>query len=101
MWHALDNREKYTRFWWEKNEGKRPLGRLRRGWEDVVRMDLREKGWGSTEWIQLAEDTDQYRAVVKVVMTASFITFLQQIPWIRLLQRIVAHIVTTMSLVAS
>jgi hypothetical protein len=36
-------------------EGKRPLGRPRRMWEDGIRMDLREMGWGSIEWIQLAE----------------------------------------------
>jgi hypothetical protein len=35
-------------------EGKRPLGRPRRRWEDRVRMDLREIGWGSVDWTQLA-----------------------------------------------
>jgi hypothetical protein len=35
-------------------EGKRPLGRPRRRWEDGIRIDLREIGWGSVEWIQLA-----------------------------------------------
>jgi hypothetical protein len=42
-----------------KPEGKRPLGRLRRRWEDNIRMDLREKGWGGMDWIDLAQDTDQ------------------------------------------
>jgi hypothetical protein len=37
-----------------KPEGKRPLGRPRRRWEDGIRMDLIEIGWGSVEWIQLA-----------------------------------------------
>jgi hypothetical protein len=36
-------------------EGKRPLGRPRCRWEDGIRMDLRETGWGSVEWTQLAE----------------------------------------------
>jgi hypothetical protein len=44
MWHAWKMREKCTRFWWE-NSKERPLGRARRGWEDGIRMDLREIGW--------------------------------------------------------
>jgi hypothetical protein len=51
-----------------KPEGKRPLGRPRRRWKDGIRMDLREIGWGSVEWIQLAQDRDWWRAVVNVVM---------------------------------
>jgi hypothetical protein len=39
-----------------KPEGKRPLGRPRSRWEDGIRMDLRETGWGSVDWIQLAQD---------------------------------------------
>jgi hypothetical protein len=41
-----------------KPEGKRPLERPRHRWEDGIRMDLRETGWGSVDWIQLAEDRD-------------------------------------------
>jgi hypothetical protein len=37
-----------------KSEGKRPLGRPRRRWENGIRRDLRENGWGSVEWIKLA-----------------------------------------------
>jgi hypothetical protein len=51
-----------------KPEGKRPLGRPRRRWEDGIRMDLREIGWGSLDWIQLAQDRDRWRAVVNTVM---------------------------------
>jgi hypothetical protein len=51
-----------------KAEGKRPLGRPRRKWEDGFGMDLREIGWGSVEWIQLAQDRDRCRAVVNAVM---------------------------------
>jgi hypothetical protein len=51
-----------------KPEGKRPLGRPRCRWEDGIRMDLREIGWGSVDWIQLAGDRDQWRAPVNVVM---------------------------------
>jgi hypothetical protein len=51
-----------------KPEGKRPLGRPRRRWEDGIRMDLREIGWGSVDWIQLAQNRDRWRAVVNTVM---------------------------------
>ena len=47
--------EVHTGFWWGKREGKRPLGRPRRRWEDNIRMDLQEVGLG---WIDLAEDMD-------------------------------------------
>jgi hypothetical protein len=42
-----------------KPEGKRPLGRPRRRWEDNNRMDLREIGWGGIDWIDLAQYRDQ------------------------------------------
>jgi hypothetical protein len=57
-----------------KPEGKRPLGRPRRRWEDGIRMDLREIGWGSVDWIQLAEDRDRWRAVVCAVMNLRVLT---------------------------
>jgi hypothetical protein len=49
-------------------EGKRPLGRPRRTWEDGIRMDLREIGWGSVDWIQVAQDRDRWHALVNMVM---------------------------------
>ena len=51
-----------------KPEGKRPLGRPRGRWEDNIKMDLREVGCDPGEWIDLAEDRDQWRAYVRVVM---------------------------------
>jgi hypothetical protein len=51
-----------------KPEGRRPLGRPRRRWEDGVRMDLREIGLGVVDWILLAQDTDRWRGVVSAVM---------------------------------
>jgi hypothetical protein len=51
-----------------KHEGKRPLGRPRRRWEDGIKMDLREMGWGGVEWIHVAQDRDRWRAVVNAVM---------------------------------
>jgi hypothetical protein len=53
-----------------KPEGKRPLGRPRRRWEDEIRIDLREIGLGGVcvDWIRLAQDRDRWRAVVSAVM---------------------------------
>jgi hypothetical protein len=48
-------------------EGRRPLGRTRRRWEDNIKMDLQEVGWGM-DWIELAQDRDMWRAVVNAVM---------------------------------
>jgi hypothetical protein len=42
-----------------KPEGKRPLGRLRCRWVDEIKMDRRERGWVSVDWIDLAQDSDQ------------------------------------------
>jgi hypothetical protein len=51
-----------------KPEVKRPLGRPRRRWEDRLKMDLGEIGWGGVEWIHLAQDRDRWLAVVSAVM---------------------------------
>jgi hypothetical protein len=51
-----------------KPEGERPLGRTRHRWEDGIRMDLREIGLRGVDWIRLAQDRDQWRAVVSAVM---------------------------------
>jgi hypothetical protein len=49
-------------------EGRRPLGRPRRRWEDNIKTDLREIGFGDVDWIHLAQDRDRWRAVVNTVM---------------------------------
>jgi hypothetical protein len=49
-------------------EGKRPLGRPRRRWVDNIKMDLKEIGWDGGDRIDLAQDTDQWRALVNAVM---------------------------------
>jgi hypothetical protein len=46
----------------------RPLGRPRRRWVDNIKMDLREIGWDGMDWINLAQDRDQWRALVNTVM---------------------------------
>jgi hypothetical protein len=51
-----------------KPEGKRPLGRPRHGWVDNIKIYFREIGWFSMDWIDMAEDTDQWRALVNTVM---------------------------------
>jgi hypothetical protein len=51
-----------------KPEGRRPLGRPRRRWEDNIKMDLRVVEWGRMDWISLAQDRDRWRAVVNAVM---------------------------------
>ena len=51
-----------------KPEGKRTLGRPRRRWEDNIKMDLREVGCDSRDWITLNEDSDQWRAYLRAVM---------------------------------
>ena len=51
-----------------KPEGRRPLGRPRRRWEDYIKMDLQEVGCGGIDWIELAVDRNKWRAFVNAVM---------------------------------
>jgi hypothetical protein len=53
-------------------EGKRPVRRPRRKLEDNIKMDLREIGWGGMSWIHLAQNRDQWRALVNTVMNLMF-----------------------------
>ena len=50
-----------------KSEGKRPLGRPRRRWEDNIKMDLQEVGVGRGDWMELAQDRDGWRSLVGAV----------------------------------
>jgi hypothetical protein len=52
-----------------KPEGRRPLGRPRDRWEDNIKMDFRETGFGDVDWIHLAQDRDRWRALVNTVMS--------------------------------
>jgi hypothetical protein len=52
-----------------KPEGKKPLGRPRRRWEDDIRMDLQEVGCGGMDWIKVAQDRERWRALVNAVMS--------------------------------
>ena len=49
-------------------ECRSPLERPRRRWEDNIKMDLQEGGWGIMDWIDLAQDKDRWRALVNLVM---------------------------------
>jgi hypothetical protein len=66
MWQAWER--KVYKVLVEKPEGKRPLERPRHRWENGIRMDFREIGWGSVQWIHLAQDRGQWQAVVNTVM---------------------------------
>jgi hypothetical protein len=52
-------------------EGKSPLGRPKRRWVDNIKMGLREIGWDVMDWIDLAQNRDQWRAIVNTVMLGS------------------------------
>jgi len=49
-----------------KPEGRRPLVRPRRRWEDNIRMDVREIGWGGVDWMRLVQDRDQWRGTLGI-----------------------------------
>ena len=51
-----------------KPEGKRPLGRPRRRWEDNIKVDLQEEEYGGMDWIELAQGRDRWQTLVKAVM---------------------------------
>jgi hypothetical protein len=51
-----------------KPEGKRPLGRPRRRWVDNIKMDLREIGWDRVDWMDMAQDRDQWRVLVSTLL---------------------------------
>ena len=56
------------KFYVGKPEGKRPLGRPRRRWEDNIKVDLQEVGRGCGDWMELAQDRDRWRALVSTIM---------------------------------
>jgi hypothetical protein len=59
----------HTVFWLENLKGRnRPLGKPRRRWEDNIRIHFREVEWEGLEWINVAQDMDQWRAIVSTVM---------------------------------
>jgi hypothetical protein len=71
----MGNNRKVYKVLVEKPEGKRPLGRPSRRWEDGIRIDLWEIGWGvGVDWIRLGQDRARWRAVVNVMMNVRVLT---------------------------
>jgi hypothetical protein len=68
--HVVRFGEKRNEYWIlvGRPEGKRPLGSPRRTWVDNIKTDPREIGWGGMDWIDLAQDRDQWRALVNMIM---------------------------------
>jgi len=64
----MGERRSAYRFLVGKPERKRPLGRLKGRWEDNIKMDLQEVGWGGMDWIVLVQNRDRWRALVNAVM---------------------------------
>jgi hypothetical protein len=58
----------HTRTLVGKPEGKKQLGRPRRRWVNNIKIDFREIGWNGMDWIELAQDRDQWTALVNTVM---------------------------------
>jgi hypothetical protein len=57
-----------------KPEAKRPLGRPIRIWVDNIKMDIRDIGWDGVDWIYMAQDRDQWRALVNTVLNGKFLS---------------------------
>jgi hypothetical protein len=65
---VVEEKKVYYKVLVGKPRGKRPLRRPRHRWDDRIRMDLGDNGWGWLEWIQLAQDRDQWHTFVNTVM---------------------------------
>jgi hypothetical protein len=66
-----------------KPEGKRPLGRPRRRWEDSIKMDLKRIGWGGTDWIDLTQNRDQWRTCEHGNEFSGSIKYWEILEWLR------------------
>jgi hypothetical protein len=67
MQHALGEGV-HAGFWWERQKERNIYKRTRRRWENNIKMDLREIGRGGVDWVDLAQDRDQWREFVNTVM---------------------------------
>jgi hypothetical protein len=67
MWRIWGEGKDVDRVLVGKPEGKRPLGRPRRRWNDNIKMDLQEVGWVCGDWMELAQDREMWRALVSTV----------------------------------
>jgi hypothetical protein len=65
----MDRRGMHTGIWWQyQKEGRIPQETPTRTWEENIMTDLGEIGWGGEDWINLAKDRDQWRALINTVM---------------------------------
>jgi hypothetical protein len=64
----MGDRREECRVLVRRPDRKRPFGRSGRRWEDDIKMDIQEVGGGRTDWINLAEDRDRWRALVNAIM---------------------------------
>ena len=64
----MGERRGVYRFMLGETEGKRPLGRPRRRWVDLIKMDFQEVGCEDIDWIELTQDRDRWREIVSAVM---------------------------------
>jgi hypothetical protein len=71
-----EKRNAYRLLVGKRGERERPLGRPRHRWMDNIKIDLREIDWDVMDWIDLAEDRDQCRALVNMVMNLRFLKML-------------------------
>jgi predicted small integral membrane protein len=68
MEHVMGRGMVHNRVLEGNSEGKRPLGRIRHGWEDRIKLDLQEVRWGSLDWVELSQDRDSWWALANMVM---------------------------------
>jgi hypothetical protein len=68
MYHEWGRIGMHIGYWWACQK-ERPLGRPRRRWVDIIKMDLREIGWEEVHLIDMAPDRDQWRALVNTVLS--------------------------------
>jgi hypothetical protein len=75
-WSTSGEKRNAYRIFMGNPEGYRPLGWPRRRWEDNIKVDLKEIGWYGMDWTDLAQDRDQWRALVNTVMNSNVWKFL-------------------------
>jgi len=68
LWHIRRTGEVHTGFLEGRSEGRRQLPSSRHRWEDNIKMDRQEVGWGGLDWVALAQDRDRCWALVNAVM---------------------------------
>ena len=68
MWHEWETGEVHKGFWWGYLRERETTWKTRLRWEDNIKTDLKEVGWGGMDWIDLAPDKNRWRALVNAVM---------------------------------